>query len=204
MNKQDLIDTIIASEWEMFHDINNINGKASCQNDPTTFKIMRQSQAISWSVPALESYLDDLINAKQDGRNLLTEKYARMMKITSPLEYERIEHLLPPLDQSIVPIIDEIVEMMITWEIEFAQRYPTVTRRLRPVSSVDDQSFVTSLDTYIRGELETYSSKTLDLYHKHLCQQKSINVNVVEVILEYTVQQYGYSSLQDADQKFQV
>lgn len=78
-----------------FQNVPNVGGKALCQEDFNTFQIMRASQAASWSEATLESYLDDLKVAEGANRNLLTEKYARMMQSKWPSEYARIEHLLP-------------------------------------------------------------------------------------------------------------
>lgn len=96
--KEDLVARIVEIEWKMFQNVPNIGGRAACQEDLNTFEIMRSSQAMSWSEAALESYLGDLTEAEKNGRNLPAEKYARMMKSTSPLEYARIEHLIPPLN----------------------------------------------------------------------------------------------------------
>ena len=43
---------------------------------PDTFKIMRKSQAATWSDELLASYLEDLKTATREGRNIMTEKYA--------------------------------------------------------------------------------------------------------------------------------
>ena len=75
--KKDLIDKIVAKEWDMFQTVANVSGRAACQDNFETFSIMRSSQANGWSEAALSSYLDDLTDAQENGRNLLTEKYAR-------------------------------------------------------------------------------------------------------------------------------
>ena len=90
--KEDLIASIVALEWEMFQNVNNVGGRAACQDNFETFSVMRSSQATAWSEAALASYLEDLTDAQENGRNLLTEKYARMMEFTAPLEYARIQH----------------------------------------------------------------------------------------------------------------
>ncbi len=79
-SKEELIAKIIGIEWEMFRSVTNIGGTAGCQEDPKTFEIMRPSQAMSWSDEALESYLEDLQEAEKNERNLITEKYARIMQ----------------------------------------------------------------------------------------------------------------------------
>jgi len=65
LNKDKIISRIVDIEWEMFVRVNNVSGKASCQNGPTTFRIMRSSHFSSWSEDVLRSYLGDLLSAKK-------------------------------------------------------------------------------------------------------------------------------------------
>ena len=124
--RENLIDRIIEIEWKMFQGVSNIGGRASCQEDLKTFQIMRSSQAASWSEEALESYLDDLKNAESAGRNLLSEKYARMMLSTSLAEYARIEHLLPPVPPGALDLIERIVAIVLEWEKELLGNFPHI------------------------------------------------------------------------------
>ena len=48
MNKDELIDAIVQIEWPMFAGVNNEGGKAACQMDLATFRIMRISQYSAW------------------------------------------------------------------------------------------------------------------------------------------------------------
>ncbi|KJS00741.1 MAG: hypothetical protein VR68_06560 [Peptococcaceae bacterium BRH_c4a] len=202
MGKEALIAKIIDLEWNMFHEVSNIGGKASCQEDPVTFRIMRYSQAVSWAEDVLESYLTDLSEAQKNKRNLLTEKYARMMKSTSPLVYyNRIEHLLPALEPETLHLIDSIVKIVLEWEEELSAKYPNLVKRGRPIHSTEDSQFITSVETYLRGELATYSLKTLKLYYKNVLKQKSENINGSEITLNSMVKQYGYSSLTEANRR---
>ena len=203
-SREELLNGIIEIEWNMFQEVPNIGGKASCQEDLRTFRIMRSSQALSWSDAALESYLNDLQEAEKKGRNLLAEKYARMMKSTSPLEYARVEHLIPPLDTEVPPLIDKIVETILEWEKELSQKFPYIIKRGRPIHSSEDMPFAASLETYLRGELATYSERTLGLYYEHLLKQKSEDRNGSKIILEHTVKQYGYESLEEANEKMSL
>ena len=82
MEHKTLVDAVVTAEWEMFSNVQNVGGKASCQMDPKTFRIMRSSQMDNWDDELLGSYLEDLLNARLEGRNLVTEKYARMMEST--------------------------------------------------------------------------------------------------------------------------
>ncbi len=201
MTKEEIITRIIAIEWKMFQDVPNIGGTAACQGERQTFEIMRVSQAASWSEAALESYLDDLTEAQKQERNLMTEKYARMMKSTSPLEYARIEHLVPPVSPEVLSLIEKIAVIVLDWEEELFGKYPLVLRQGRPIRSSGDTLFVTSLETYLKGELATYSLKTLKLYYEHLVKEQSENINGSEITLAQTIEQYGFTSLEEANEK---
>jgi hypothetical protein len=201
MTREEIISGIIAIEWKMFQDVPNIGGTAPCQEERQTFEIMRMSQAASWSEVALESYLDDLMEAQKQGRNLMTEKYARMMQSTSPAEYVRIEHLVPSVDPRALSLIEKIAVIVLDWEEELFKKYPLVLRQGRPIRSSSDTLFVTSLETYLKGELATYSLKTLTLYHEHLLKEQSENINGSEITLTQTIKQYGFHSLEEANEK---
>lgn len=197
--KEALIGAIVRIEWEMFREVPNAGGTAACQQDIKTFEIMRSSQAVSWSEAALDSYLGDLEEAKRSGRNLLTEKYARMMESTSPSEYARIAHLLPPLDPAVPELIEEIVRIVLEWEDELAARFPRVVERGRPIRSSGDTPFATSLESYLRGELSTCSRRTLELHRENVAKQKAEGVNGSEVTLLCMVKRYGFGSLEEAN-----
>lgn len=201
MSKEEIITKIIVIEWEMFQDVPNIGGRASCQDEKQTFEIMRMSQAISWPEAALESYLDDLIEAQKQQRNLMTEKYARMMQSTSPAEFARIEHLLPSISLEALSLIEKIAAIVLVWEEELSGKYPRLMGQGRPIRKTGDTHFVTSLETYLKGELATYSLKTLELYYEHLLKEQSENINGSEITLVQTIKQYGYQSLEEANEK---
>ncbi|MBQ7816510.1 MAG: DUF4125 family protein, partial [Oscillospiraceae bacterium] len=83
-------EALIKEEWEKFHNVQNEGGRADCQEDPETFAIMRRSQFVCWSEELVDSWHKDLIDAKKEGRNLLSEKYAWMMRQTAPYEFRLI------------------------------------------------------------------------------------------------------------------
>ena len=56
--REDKIFKIISIEWDMFQDVNNIGGRASCQDDYETFEIMRRSQYENWTEEMLDIYLN--------------------------------------------------------------------------------------------------------------------------------------------------
>lgn len=196
--KDEIISKILEIEWKMFEKVSSIDGNAVCQEDPETFRIMRTSQALSWSEETLNSYLEDLEMAQEQGRNLMTEKYARMMASTSPSEFAKIAHSLPPLAPEVPNLIEKIIAITLKWEEDLLRRFPNVVKRGRPLRSSEDSIDTTSFETYLRGELATYSRRTLELYYNHISKQDSGNINGSEITLERTVKQYGYPSLKVA------
>lgn len=197
--KESLIGSIIELEWEMFSTVPNEGGQASCQQDPETFRIMRHSQASVWPEKLLESYLGDLAAARSEGRNLMTEKYARMMETTFPREYKEIAGRLPAVDPDALPLIEEIVAANVAWKQESARRHPALNGRGRAIRSRDDTLYGTSFETYLRNELKTYSLKTLRLLHELTGEQKKNGLNAVEATLLHQVKNYGYASLEEAE-----
>ena len=98
MTVESLTERIVALEWDQFQRTENEGGRASCQGNWPVFRQMRSSQFLTWPLDLLVSYRDDLVEADRVGRNLVTEKYARMMASTAPDEYrERIEPYIPRL-----------------------------------------------------------------------------------------------------------
>lgn len=199
--KEDLIRKIVEIEWRMFQNVRNIGGVAPCQEDFETFEIMRYSQAMTWAEATLESYFDDLMTAEEKGINLITEKYARMMESTSPLEYARIQHLIPSLAAAAPPLIDKIVDVALKWQEELVEKYPHLTRRGRPIHSSEDTPVTTSLETYLRGELSTYSLRTLQLHYEDVMNYVREARNGAMLTLKYTIKRYGYNSLEEINNK---
>lgn len=201
--RENLVVDIVEAEWEMFQAVNNIGGKASCQGDLKTFRIMRASQLANWSEATLDSYLSDLREAETSRRNLLSEKYARMMESTSPTEYDGIKHLLPPIDPRANELVEQIVAIVLEWEVELLKKYPHILKMGRPIFSKEDRLGVTSLETYLRGELATYSPRTLELHLANVMQQKSDGINGSEIVIMHTTKLYGYDSPDKANEELQ-
>ena len=53
---------------------------------------------------------------------------------------------------------------------------------------------------YLRGELATYSPRTLALCYQNILEQKAANINGAQIVLAATMQQYGFSSLAAANE----
>lgn len=199
MQNEEVIVQILQLEWTMFTGVQNVGGTAGCQNDSDTFTIMRGSQAMTWPAELLASYHADLVAAVQAGRNLMTEKYARMMESTHPEEFAAIAPALPALDPVARGQIDEIVAINVGWEQELAGKHPRLGARGRPLRTCDDTPHATSFETYMRGELQTYSPGTIALYHAHTLNQLAAGINGAELVMQNMIEAYGYTSIAEAN-----
>lgn len=199
--KGEVIEQIVALEWQQFQQVQNEGGRADCQDDPETFWIMRKSQFLVWTEEALESYLEDLKAAEEDGWNLLTEKYARMMESTAPEQYAELEQWMPVRSKERIQMQEELIRTKLRWEEEFAGEYPNLAGRGRLLYTSQDTPWETSLETYARGELGTYSDRTIQLLKKMYDRMEQEGSNLSYQIMEHMVGFYGYQSLEQAEER---
>lgn len=196
---QDVIGSVIALEWKMFDGVQNINGRASCQDDPHTFEIMRRSQFEAWSAPMLESYLLDLNEAEQRGENLVAYKYGYMMAYSDPDEFEGIRHMLPEVEEEKKKLVRDLTDRQLELHLALGDKYPHLLKQGRPARMSDENQWDVSLEAYSLGELSTYSLRTLRLFEEHLSALDKDGKNFSEMILSSTVRAYGYPSIDEAE-----
>ena len=175
--KTDLIEQIVEIELDMFLRVKTAEPSA-CQERPETFTAMRQMTHSVLSTETLESYLEDVQKAEADGRNLLTEKYARMA------------NQIPPLKET--PVIGDIATIEGDWMAELAEKYPHVFR---------GGATAAGFKIYLSSELETYSDKTLDLYFRDISKAKQEGVNLAEVRYNKLFQQAGQGSIAEMEER---
>ena len=173
-NREDLLREIVDIELRMFLAVEPFIPSA-CQEQPETFKLMRRAGFHVLSDDTLESYLQDLNEAVEDDRNLMSLKYAR------------IDDLVPCLN--INPVIDKIVEVEGRWLKELAERYPLVFKGQVEYAA----------GSYLRSELETYSDRTLDLYFKDVSRALAKGENLTEKRYTFIFQNSGYGSINDME-----
>lgn len=194
----ELMDEIVALEWDMFVSVNEGKDPASCQEDYATFKGMRRAQFLAWSGDAITSYLDDLETARQEGRNLVEAKYIHMMKTTEPSKYEALlsRVRLPTDAESGLAL--EISDLLLEQTRVLFEEYPYVSGQGRPLYSAFDHAAV-SVETYQFGELLTYSEKTLTALKEHILALSGKGKSLARLILENSVSFYGYKTLETAE-----
>ena len=152
MTKQEKIEKLIQMEWEDFQKVNNEGGRASCQDDPETFFIMRRSHFAPWTEELIDCVQADMDRAHEQGRNLVMEKYAWMMASGNRLLY-----------------------------------------------SSEDTPYDTSFQTYLLGELRTYSDSTLHTYWQFINELKKKGKSLALLTMEAEVKAYGYEGLDAAE-----
>ena len=199
--KLEKVEKILQLEWNMFQKVENIGGRASCQEDFETFYIMRRSQYENWTDEMLDVWTKYVEESEISGRNLLSEKYARMMQYSDLHYYNKhLKHKLPVTPVKIFRLINEIVEQLILWEEDLGKRYPLVVGTGRPLRSEEDYKGQTSLETYARGELETYPEELLILYRDYVKDLASKGISLSENNQLTMVKLYGYETIEEAEE----
>lgn len=197
MTEEELVEYLVKREFEIFDKTRNEGGRASCQDDWETFHIMRRSQYMTWTRQMLVSLICDFENADASGWNMISEKYARMMESTAPEEYAGLADSLPPVDEKKKALVEQVVAIQVGWMEEFAKAHPNIGMRARNIHTSEDTFYATSSETYLRGELLTYSDETLYLYASHIAQLAKNNKNLIEMIMWNTIKMYGYNSFEE-------
>ncbi len=198
--EKDIIDKIIDIEWNMFQETNNIGGRASCQDDFETFTIMRHSQYENWSDEMVRFYYDFALRCQEEGRNLVTEKYGRMMQYTDLHYYNKhVAPYMPAVPRVNYRLINRIMPTLINWEQQFAAAYPKLAGQGRPITSEGDASGFTSMETYARGEFETYPTELLMLYADYVDALKADGRSLSLMIQDTMVKLYGYATIDEAE-----
>lgn len=201
--REQLLDKITEIEFMEFDLVRNSGGRASCQNDWKTFEVMRKSQYMTWTEDMLHEYLWHLQDSFSKGRNLIEEKYGRMMESTFPEEYEKIKDTFPVLSEQRKNIMEEIIRIQVSWMEEFAEKYPRMAGNARVIHTSEDSGWNTSYETYLRGELGTYSEDLIKMYGQFIVGLMNENKNLAYLTMENTAHLYGYQSVEAAEEKLQ-
>ena len=196
---RELIQRLVALEWEFFQSTRNEGGRAPCQDDHETFWVMRTGQAMGWSEEMAAAWLSDLEAARTAGRNPVMEKYARMMAFTAPEAYAKLAHFLPPVEPEMEKLARALADQTVAWAEAAAQRYPYLCASGRPIRSSADSAAVTSLETYCYGELLTCRPETLRLFQRYYAEKARRGENLYVEIQAHTARLLGYGSLEEAE-----
>ena len=198
------IEKVIKEEWKQFLIFQNRGGRASCQDNPEEFRVMRMSQFLTWPEEMVVSYYADLIDAAREGRNLIFEKYAYMMRETDPLHYEELRKVLPEISENKQKQIEQIVEIQMKWASEFRICYPAYSSSGRPVYAAETKGGETSSETYLRGELCSYGDETVHMYEEFVRNCLINEINLTYEVRKNMAKMYGYDSVELLEKKMNL
>lgn len=198
---EELADRVTRLEFDAFDKVKNEGGRASCQDDFYTFEIMRKSQYLTWNKQMLVQYLYDFDHEYRLGHNLITEKYGRMMESTAPEEYEKIKDNFPIVSEEKKAIIEAIISIQVAHMEAFAEKYPRLGGRARSIHTNEDFIYNTSYETYLRGEISTYSDRMLELYGRYVVSMDQNGLSIAAEIMKNSVRLYGYPGLDEAEER---
>lgn len=178
MNKEILITDVVSNEWEMFTNTNNIGRRSSCQDQKGNFIASRAAYWNMFDEQVLSSYLNDLSNAKSNKINLAAQKYGYMMESTDPDYFKTIKHLLVPVNDKKLKLVDSIMLIYMKWEESLISS--SLDNKNRVLYKQYDSKYNTSVETYMRGELTSYSEETLSLILAQFLKNVSDGENPVK------------------------
>ncbi len=160
MNKEILIPDVVSNEWEMFTNTNNIGRRSSCQDQKGNFIASRAAYWNIFDEQVLSSYLNDLSNAKD------------------PDYIKTIKHLLGPVTDKKLNLVDSIMLIYMKWEESLISSSLDIKNRVlyKQYDSKDN----TSVETYMSGELTSYSEETLSLILAQFLKNVSDGENPVK------------------------
>ncbi len=196
-----LIERIVRHESDRFQRTNNEGGRAACQGNWPVFRQMRTSQFMTWPDPLLDSYLADLVEAERVGRNLVTEKYGRMMESTAPQDFhDNIEPYIPRLSDERIATQERVHrDAGGVGRGGLPRPLPETRRAMRVLRTAEDTAQSTSFETYLRGELGTCSERTMALYRRFVDDLLRKGRNLTEETIAHTVALAGFADLAEAE-----
>ena len=200
-HRDEIINEIIRLEFEAFDKVENEGGRAECQNNWPFFYVMRKSQYLTWTDDMLLCIRDLWRKNKEKGWNMMTEKYGRMMESTAPEEYELLKNYFPQKSEQTKEIINQVVQIQVEWMKDFSERYPKLAMQARDITSDADGLDNASYETYLRGELFTYSEQLLKMYAQFVIDLYRAGKNLAQMTIENTAKLQGYHSLEEAENR---
>ena len=124
------------------------------------------------------------------------------MKYNSPQEYEKVKDILENPSKNKITIIEKIMSIYMKWEEEFFKKYPIFSSMGRPLYSTEDNNIETSIETYLRGELLSYSEKTLQLYLKYILEMKEKDINLAIKNMDNLASMQGFKNSDEVEEYY--
>ena len=99
-------------------------------------------------------------------------------------------------------LVNKIMFIYMEWEKEFFERYPIFSSMGRPLYSSEDDNIETSIETYLRGELLSYSEKTLKLYLNYVIDNKEKNINLAIKNMDNLANMQGFKNSDEVEEYY--
>lgn len=183
LSKLNLSKQICDIEWEMHQKLNSVDGIVECQTNDSYYKIMRISQHINMSISFLESYLNDLNYAKENGLSLPFIKYAFMEETTNKEMYEKVKDYLPIISEKRKMLQENIISLQLEMFEKYLKKNKIDKDKMRTIYTSTDSAYNASYETYLRAELSSYSEKSVMEYGLNLVQYSKNKINFVEIVV---------------------
>ncbi len=125
-----------------------------------------------------------------------------MMASTAPEDFTKnIEPYIPRLSEERVARQEQVIAQQVAWAKDFRERYPKLGEAMRVLTTTEDTPSATSFETYLRGELGTYSDQTFERYEAMIGERAAASPqrNITEETLLHTVQLGGFDTLEEAE-----
>ena len=193
---QELLDL----EWRLFDAAPQAGQRPARPEDREQFCIIRSAQLSIWPPELRESWRRDLLNAQAEGRNLINEKYIYMLERVNQKQCDKVNSDLPATNIEKLWLVDWICTAEVAWQETLVQKYPHLTQNSRAIHTSADTRENVSFETFLRGELMCCSVNTLRLYARQVEKAQKAGRNLCETMLENTVRQLGYESLEAAEE----
>lgn len=150
---------LLVLEWELFDAVAGLEGRASCQDDARSFFVYRLAQYLAFPFSFAHMVLDDARRLRDQGRNPVSEKYARMMAATDPDRYQSTwAGILPATSPVRACALRELERALAPFSSAASQEMPSATAHARVESSLPQR--VSAAD-YLLGEVSPYSLRTI-------------------------------------------
>lgn len=168
---------LVQLEWVHFDTVQGMSGRAACQDDAVGFFVHRVAQYLSFPRESIMAVRDDVVAADAAGRNVIREKYARMMEATDPVAFARDwSGRLEASSPVKCCVLDEI-EGTLRSMLDIAQcELPATAQHVR--GSITQPKLISSIGYYV-CEIQSYSLSTLTCLRDGLQRQLSDHVNPI-------------------------
>ena len=193
---QELLDL----EWRLFDAAPQAGQRPARPEDREQFCIIRSAQLSIWPPELRESWRQDLLNAQAEGRNLINEKYIYMLERVNQKQCDKLNLDLPAANIEKLWLVDWICTAEVAWQETLVQKYPHLTQNSRAIHTSADTRENVSFETFLCSELMCCSVNTLRLYARQVEKAQKSGRNLCETMLENTVRQLGYESLEAAEE----